>query len=131
MSETRSAPIAFVIEDDVDLSTIFAEALKSAGCKTEVLRTGDGAMRRLKEVVAVATAIPDIVVLDLHLPNVSGADILDYIRADARFNRVRVMVASADPRMADTLQDQADLVLIKPISFSQMRDLAKRLVAVS
>jgi hypothetical protein len=37
-----------------------------------------------------------------------------------------VIVASADPVMAQSLSDQADLVLIKPISFSQLRDLANR-----
>jgi hypothetical protein len=37
------------------------------------------------------------------------------------------MVATADPLMADFLRDDANLVLIKPISFSQLRELAMRL----
>ena len=37
------------------------------------------------------------------------------------------IIATADPRLAETLQDRADLVLLKPIGFSQMRDLAARL----
>ena len=72
-------------------------------------------------------ALPSVVILDLHLPHVSGRDILDQIRTDPRLQETRVMVATADAAMADMLRSEADLVLIKPISFGQLRDLAKRL----
>ncbi len=111
---------ALVVEDDFDLSTIFAAALQAAGFKTEVIGDGAVAVQRL------ASISPDVVVLDLHLPNVSGADILEHIRQDERLADTRVIVSTADPRMANVLEDVADLVLIKPISFSQLRDLAKR-----
>ena len=68
--------------------------------------------------------MPDVVVLDLHLPRVAGMDILHQIRADERLTGTRVIVATAHPRMAESLRDEADLVLLKPISFSQLRDLA-------
>jgi len=66
------------------------------------------------------------VVLDLHIPLASGAEILRQIRADARLDKTRVIVATADSRVPDVLREQADLVLIKPVSFSQLRDLAAR-----
>lgn len=115
--------LALVIEDDEDLATIFAEALRAAGYETRIVRAGDTALAQL------AATVPHVVVLDLHLPFVSGADILRQIRADARLAQVRVIIVSADPRMADMLEGQADLVLIKPISFTQLRDLATRLIA--
>ena len=68
-----------------------------------------------------------VVVLDMHLPHVAGPDILRYIRADARLEKTQVIIATADPSMADSLREEATLVLLKPISFSQLRDLAKRL----
>jgi CheY-like chemotaxis protein len=116
---------ALIIEDDSDLALIFAEALQAAGFDTGIVRHGDHALARL------AVAAPDIVVLDLHLPHVSGADILRQIRTDERLAHTRVIVATADPRMADMLQDQPDLVLLKPISFSQLRDLAARLASTA
>jgi len=70
---------------------------------------------------------PIIVVLDLHLPHASGGDILHLIRSEARLAKTRVIVTTADPLMAVSFQAEADLVLIKPISFSQLRDLAVRL----
>jgi len=113
-----SDSFALIIEDDEDLSVIFSEALQAAGFDTEIARAGDTALARL------AVTSPEVVVLDLHLPRVAGMDILHQIRADPRLAGTRVIVATAHPRMAESLRDEADLVLLKPISFSQLRDLA-------
>lgn len=113
-----SRMFGLVIEDDLDLSVIFSEALQAAGFETEIIRSGDIAMERL------AVTTPNVVVLDLHLPRVAGTDILRYIRTDPRLADTRVIVATAHPHMAESLRDEADLVLLKPISFSQLRDLA-------
>lgn len=120
-----SQRFALIIEDEVDLATIFSEALKAAGYATDIVHSGEKALERL------AVKVPDVVVLDLHLPHVAGTDILTQIRADARLAETRVVVATADARMAEMLHEQADLVLVKPISFVQLRDLAARLAAIS
>lgn len=113
-----SSSFALIIEDDEDLSVIFSEALQAAGFEAEITRSGDKALARL------AVTTPEVVVLDLHLPRVAGMDILHQIRADPRLEETRVIVATAHPRMAESLRDEADLVLLKPISFGQLRDLA-------
>jgi two-component system response regulator BaeR len=114
-------PFALIVEDDPDAAAIFAEALRAAEFEIEIIGTGDKALERL------TVAEPAIVVLDMHLPQVAGPDILRFIRAEKRLANTQVIIATADPSMADTLHDKADLVLLKPISFSQLRDLAKRL----
>ncbi|MBN1936573.1 MAG: response regulator [Anaerolineae bacterium] len=116
-----SRGLALIIEDDVDLSFIFAESLRAAGFESEIVRDGAVAEKRL------AATEPEVVVLDLHLPNVSGEQLLTQIRRDGRLVKTRVILCTADPRMAEPLQEIADLVLIKPIIFSQLRDLASRL----
>ncbi|RPJ01430.1 MAG: response regulator [Chloroflexi bacterium] len=115
--------LALVIEDDFDASVIFAKALEVLGFQTEQIAEGDKALARLKETV------PEIIVLDLHLPQVLGTNIIRSIRADERLKDTLVIIASADPRSADLVQDMADLVLIKPTTFSQVRDLAGRLTS--
>jgi CheY-like chemotaxis protein len=112
---------ALIIEDNRELAIIFSQALQAAGFATGIIEDGDQALARL------AITTPDVVVLDLHMPRVSGAEVLRRIRADARLAGTRVIVATADMRATDMLQDQADLVLIKPVSFTQLRDLAGRL----
>ena len=114
-------PLALVIEDDPRQATVFAQALRMAEFETEVIQDGQTALNRLGEV------IPALVVLDLHLPKISGADIFQQIRADERLNQTRIMLATADPLLAETLRSKVDLVLLKPISFNQLRDLASRL----
>ncbi len=114
-------PLAFVIEDDEDLATIFAKAVEAADYDTEIIHLGDVAMMRLQETV------PSIVVLDLNLPYVSGATILESIRADERMSSTRIILATANYALAQSIEDRADLVLVKPITFSQLRDLTSRL----
>ncbi|MBN1979570.1 MAG: response regulator [Anaerolineae bacterium] len=113
-------PLAFIVEDDEDASIIFASALQEAGFECEIIRDGEKALTWLAETV------PAVVVLDLELPGVSGIDILRQVRADARLAETRVIVATAHPDMAVDIQDEADLVLFKPVSYIQLRDLAKR-----
>ncbi len=113
---------ALVVEDDQDLARLFALALEDAGFSTTVIFAGDAALEKL------AAAVPDLVVLDLYLPHVSGLDVLQRIRTDSRFAHTRVIVVTAGVRAAETLQEQADLVLVKPLDFVQLRDLAMRLV---
>lgn len=112
--------IALVIEDDQDLSSIFTDALKAAGYQVETIRDGAVAQQRLKE------TNPEIVILDMHLPNVEGGKLLEQIRADERLVKTRVILATADALLGEYYEKKADLVLVKPISFSQLRDLTAR-----
>ncbi|MGC9334646.1 MAG: response regulator, partial [Anaerolineae bacterium] len=103
------------------LATTFAEAAQEAGYSTEIVRSGDGALNRL------AVLVPDLVILDLHLPRVQGSEVLDHIRRDPRLSSTQVIVSTAHAGEAAMLQDKADLVLLKPIAYDQLRDLAARL----
>jgi two-component system OmpR family response regulator len=113
-------PLALVVEDDRDLSDIFSQAMMVAGYQTEVIQDGKLALQRLDNIEAT------VIVLDLHLPNVSGEVILEKIHADPRFDQTRIIITTADAVMAEMVRDQADIVLVKPITFGQLRDLATR-----
>jgi len=115
--------LALIIEDDEDLANIFAEALRGIGYEVELVADGKIAQERLKN-----GAAPFLVLLDMHLPHVSGADLLtNIIKKDERLSKTMVIITTADARMGDTYGDQVDFVLIKPISFVQLRDLTNRL----
>jgi len=113
--------LALVIEDDRDQSFIFAEALRAAGFEAEVVRDGKAALTRLE------TTTPALVVLDLHMPRVVGKDLLYYIRSDARLAGTRIILATGDHQLAQSIQGEADMVLLKPVGFDQLRDLASRM----
>jgi len=114
-------PLALIIEDDESLSFIFTSALKQAEFETEPILDGAAALARLAETT------PAIILLDLHLPNVSGKEILGQIRSAPHLEHSRVVLVTADALLAESLRDQADLVLLKPISFEQLQILASRL----
>jgi DNA-binding response OmpR family regulator len=112
---------ALIIEDDQDISFLFTQALKAAGINCEVVVSGDEALERL------AVTKPDVVVLDLHLPRVPGTEILNHIRADERLKATRVLVTTAHPSMAKTASIDADLVMLKPVGFRQIREFVATL----
>jgi len=114
--------LALIIEDDEDLASIFAEALRGIDYEVEHIADGRLAQDRLK-----SGAVPFLILLDMHLPHISGGDLLNVIKQDDRFEKSTVIITTADARMGDMYRDQADFVMIKPISFVQLRDIAARL----
>ena len=113
-------PLAYVVEDNRDAVTIFQSALEMAAYDVEVAYDGAVAQKRLAEIV------PDLIVLGLHIPHVTGDILLKQIRSDERLENTRVFLATADANMASQLRDQAEIVLLKPIGFSQLKELAER-----
>jgi len=113
-------PLGYIIEDYEDTVTIFQWALERAGYEVEVAKDGAVAQKRLTEIT------PDLIVLDLHMPRVTGDILLQQIRSDDRLSNTRVFLATADANMAAQLRDQAELVLLKPISLAQLQELAER-----
>jgi CheY-like chemotaxis protein len=112
---------ALIIEDEADLAEIYTKALQREGFETETINDGKKAVERLKVIS------PNVIVLDLHLPQMSGATILQFIRADVRLKKTPVIVTTADERQAEEMEDKADLVLLKPVSLNQLRELASRM----
>ena len=113
-------PLAFIIEDDKNLAHAFGQAMTEADYQVEVIRDGHQALKRLRE------ENPQTVVLDLHIPFLNGEELLNYIRLDQRLSETKVIITTADERRGEELREKADLVLIKPIGFRQLRDLAYR-----
>jgi CheY-like chemotaxis protein len=75
---------------------------------------------------------PDVVLLDLHLPDMHGADVLRRLRADPRTAGTPVVVISADatPRTVDALAaDGADAFLTKPLDVRAFVQTVERLLA--
>ena len=115
--------LALIIEDDEDLANIFAEALRGVGFEVEIAADGNLAEERLKNGTP-----PYLILLDMHLPHVSGGDLLTkIIKNDKRFEKSLVIITTADARMGEAYRDKVDFVMVKPISFVQLRDLTARL----
>lgn len=99
-----------LIEDDSDIRSLVAAALARAGHDVE---TSASALEGLRQVVATA---PDVVVLDLGLPDLDGGELLRMLRA---VSQVPVIVATArddDSSVVELLNSGADDYIVKPYS---------------
>ncbi len=114
-------PIAIIIEDDRDIAALFRHVLDIAGYRTEIVMHGRDAVDRLR------MGQPDIVLLDLSLPGIPGAKILELMRGDEKLKDTPVVVVTAHSHIADSLQVEPDLVLLKPVNLSQLSNLVQRL----
>src|SRR5512139_1773718 len=121
--ETEMSIPALIIEDDEDLANIFAEALRGVGFTVEHVTDGRVSQERLKN-----GEPPYLMLLDMHIPHISGGDLLtNSIKKEEHLAKTIVIITTADARMGETYSEMADFVLIKPISFVQLRDLTSRL----
>ena len=116
---------ALIIEDDLRLGAIYDTVLRQAGYETEIIQRGDEALQRLQRVS------PSLILLDIHLPYVSGIDLLKVIRVTESLAKTPVIVLTADIYVAQTLEDQADYVLIKSFGVSRLRELVTKLASAN
>jgi CheY-like chemotaxis protein len=116
--------LALIIEDMPPIADAFAFILQRAGFQTEIVADGRAALARLDD---PGKSPPGVVVLDLNLPQLDGQSVLQHIRATQRLAGAQVIVATANPRMAQEVEDQADVVLLKPVTIEQLSTLAARL----
>jgi len=77
-----------LIEDDPFLIEIYATKLKEAGYSVETAEDGDEGLRSIKE------KTPDLVLLDVVLPNFNGWEILRKIKKDDNLKDLKVIVFS-------------------------------------
>jgi DNA-binding response OmpR family regulator len=112
-----------VIEDEVQLAAIYVRALELAGYLATAIYDGQEAM----DTLCLSPDGPALIVLDLNLPLLPGKEILRFVRRDARFSKTRVILATSDSAaVIGEIEDKSDIVLLKPIGFTQLRELASR-----
>ncbi len=114
-------PFVLIIEDERDIAALFRHVMDLAGYQTEICANGNLAVERLNN------ANPDVVLLDLSLPGISGVNILQRMRVDERLKLIPVVVVTAYAELAENLAVEPDLVMLKPVSAVQLTDLVQRL----
>src|ERR1017187_7263069 len=76
------------VEDDVLIANLYSQKLAASGFEVVVARDGLAAVRCLRE------SVPDLVVLDLLMPKLTGVDVLKFMRQHPALKNVRVIVFS-------------------------------------
>lgn len=115
-----SLPLALILEDDPKLAELYRTVLKQCKYETMVIDSGSDAQKNLK------TLSPALILLDIHLPYVSGMDLLKQIQAEERFKKTTTIVMTADLYTAKDLEDKVEHVLLKTHGIARLRDIATR-----
>src|SRR5690606_21095421 len=113
-----------IVEDEEDLAGLIEYNLQQEGFETERAPTGASALSRARALP------PDLVLLDLMLPDLAGTDVLRMLKSDAATKRCAVVVVSAKGQESDRVQGLelgADDYIVKPFS---VRELLLRVKAV-
>lgn len=103
-----------LVEDDLEIRRLVADALAEQGHDVE---SAASAMAGLE--LAVRSR-PDLVLLDLGLPDVDGTELLRMIRAVSQVPVIVITARGADDVVVRTLDEGADDYLVKPFSVSQL-----------
>lgn len=107
-----------IVEDEPDTAEMFAEMMRLTGFRVIKTYGGAAAMKILGQ------EHPNALVLDLMMPDISGLEVLRYIRRDPGLMKIPVIVVSAKSMPSDVqgvLEAGATTYLTKPVSFLDLR----------
>ena len=107
-------PRIVLIEDDVEIRRLAASALSAAGHDVE------SADRSLAGLELAVKGEPDLVLLDLGLPDIDGTELLRMIRAVSQVPVIVITARGADETVVATLDAGADDFVTKPFSMPQL-----------
>jgi CheY-like chemotaxis protein len=113
-------------DDDRDDRDLFEEAAASAGASAKLASNGTELMQML-----ATGSLPDLIFLDLNMPEKSGKECLQEIRANDVYRYIPVIIystSSSRKDIDDTRALGANLYLVKPNSFGSLKAAMKAIV---
>lgn len=122
---TAHARLVLIVEDDKPTSDLLEAAINDErGYEAMTVGTADEALD------ALARIDPDLLLLDIRLPGMSGLELFDRVRADARFHSLPVVFETGSGREhAQELRDRGVATYIrKPFDIEELVRFVKRLV---
>jgi two-component system cell cycle response regulator DivK len=114
-----------VVEDNDLNRKLFCDVLKSQGYAVEPIADGRDALERAQSFV------PNLIIMDIQLPNISGLDLIERIKADRLLRSIPVLAVTAYAGKGDEerIRDAgADNYLAKPVSIGPFMAAVKGLV---
>lgn len=112
-----------IVEDEEDAAELFAEMMRVSGFR--VLKTSRGE----PAISLMNSDKPDVVLLDIMMPEISGLDILRQMRRDPNLADIPVIVVTAKSMPADIkngMEAGANTYLTKPVGFQELKEAVER-----
>lgn len=118
-------PLVYIVEDDNNISEIESFALKNSGYITEVFETGKIFFKHLQN------KKPDIVLLDIMLPDMDGLEILKKMKNTPDYKKIPVILVTAKTTEIDKVKGLdlgADDYISKPFGIMELISRVKALL---
>jgi DNA-binding response OmpR family regulator len=123
---TENQKTVVVVEDEPDAAELFAEMMRVSGFR--VLKTYSST----PAISMIAKERPDVVILDIMMPDVSGLEVLRFMRREPQLNRIPVIVVSARSTPSDIregLEAGATLYLAKPVGYLDLKQAVDQVMS--
>ncbi len=107
-------PFIVIVEDEKPIVRFLTASLQNLGYRVAVAETGSQAM------TTIDSHLPDLIILDLGLPDMDGIEVINHVRT---FSRLPIVVLSARDREGDkvnALDRGADDYLAKPFGVGEL-----------
>jgi len=117
-----------IIEDEEDAAVLFGEMMRVSGFRVLKLSKSSPAISLMSE------EKPDLVILDIMMPEVSGLDILRQMRREPKLSKIPVIVVSAKSMPADIkngMEAGASTYLTKPVGFQELKEAVEQALQTS
>jgi DNA-binding response OmpR family regulator len=120
-SEETARPVILIIEDDESISEIVSRVLESEGYTTHIASNGVKGMEQFY------LTLPDLIILDVKMPEMDGWETLDRIRQISDCPAIMLTVFGSTDDIIKGLELGADDYLVKPFG---IQELIARVTAV-
>ena len=125
---TDERPVALVVDDSITVRRVMEKFLERNGLRVMTAKDGIDAISVLQE------ARPDIILLDIEMPNMDGYEFATHVRNDDRFVEVPIIMITSrvgDKHRARAIEIGVNDYLGKPYQESQLLDAIRRLLEES
>jgi|GEM_PF-233278 len=122
---TPAQKTVMIIEDEPDAAEMFAEMMRVNGFR--VLKMFSSA----PAIPMITQEKPDIIILDVMMPDISGLEVLRYMRREPELSAIPVIVVSAKSMPVDIktgLDAGASTYLTKPVGFLDLKQAVDRVM---
>lgn len=120
MAQTQKT--VMIIEDETDAAEMFAEMMRVNGFRVIKMFSSAPAISM------IAQEKPDLIILDVMMPDISGIEVLRYMRRDPNLEKIPVIIVSAKSMPGDIkigLDAGASMYLTKPVGFLELKQAAE------
>ncbi len=117
---------AWIVDDDDEMSHAVVLMLRMLGLQAEVFREARSAARTL-----MAGRKPDVLILDINMPEVSGIDMLEFVRRTAHLQGLPVIMLSSettDVQVDEALAKGANAFVFKPVTLEELEGALKKVM---